>query len=1448
MDISRLKKMFAGVSAAAIMLSQVATAVAAYSDVPAGVWYEDAVSAFADAGYLDSTQTRFRGQENANRAEFVKLVVELNGGVINTAPAVPSFDDVATGAWYYKYFEEAGKEGWVRGDGSCFGKHPCYARPSANINRAEAAAIIVRAFGLESAGSAPQFVDNPSGQWYTSDIQTAADHCVLQGDDSTGRVRPSDKMNRAEMVVMLHRVDQGLTYGADCGSVVISTPKVKQAVSTSAMVVEVQFNVSVDETAAKDKSHYTVTGSPELMIDSVKLTSKDMVELTLASAMDAGKTYTLTVVDMLTTDGKKFSDSVTFSGYTSVVIGNGTLEATLNAKNPVGDTVPKGAQGIVFTSVDLTATSDDVILENLTVLHEGFGNAVDFSGIYAVVDGARVTRKRTIDTQSYTATIRFTTPLRIAAGKTVTLNITGDLTTSATTASEHSLTVELPTDIVSNAKSVTGNFPLKGKAFRVAAVSSGAVSIAYRSVTPASIKVGDKGVNIGKWEIAINSTEDQTLYSMTVENDGTASDGDFTDIVLRRSDGTVLSKTVVATVGDFATLVFDPPFTVLSGDKITMNLVANIKGGAAKNVKIHFDESGDIFAVGSLYGYGINGQLYGSAIQLPTETSTLPATVTIDAGQFTISIDGPVTQQYTRKDKNAVLANVWFETGGEDVDVENLFFLIQGTTSTGASFKGGRGGIPTVADAISEALEKVEIRNTTTGRTVSGVKLTTAASFGVGVAALGTGTGTFQIYRFDDFIVKGKEKYEFRVNFIDNLATSTLAAPINGDKFRIHICGEATHKLSSNSLIANTTGCTLGGFFASTVTAYQMKITGVSTNDRIGDYRPGGTLTGNFQEIKTAGLTITGKQTATADVTVKNAKNVTLLRFEGRASEAADVLITDLIFESVTSSSLIAGSNYAIWVDTNDDGVVDTILQKGVASQSSAITFDKMTGGGYVIPKQKSVVFEVHSDIAASFASADTQLRIQFDTGATFIQAEQVNDGTSLSGIGPKRPADTYFTTAPFDVSPHGTASSDIQVKMQDAVLYTLRSQGDLYVTKSSTPVRSRQLLGGTLADEILRLQFHAEYEDIDVTDLVFTGSGAVSSNTFATSVDRLELYKVGATTPFAYANVSGCGTDAVAARSMCAKMKSQEFIVPKGSNTNILIRPRMRTDIDGAVSGTGIIINLDPTASTSTGSVRARGLLSSNNLSSNDGNSTPAGEVFIGLASAITSANLKIAGGFNQIVLSKVTAITNADPNANGTAIPTGTARAIAQFKFATAAAGNLKNGTNKWTLSGVIFNINATNVQLGTADNTATATSTFKLYNKADPTIKATCTGSGGTVTNSPNVASPKAQSGALTVRCGALMATSVNTEIDPGTDVTFVLEANVTNGKVSNSSTSTLQVSLQSFTDDPKATVFGSSVSGKSNLTWVDKDNAALTSTSVFKWIEYPDTTVNGTSYNG
>lgn len=1429
MDLSRLKKALAGVSVAAVSLTNMGAALAAYSDVPAGVWYEDAVNAFVDAGYLDATQARFRGGDNANRAEFVKLVVELNGGILSTPPAVPSFNDVATGAWYYGYFEEAGKEGWVRGDGDCYGSQPCYARPSANINRAEAAALITRSFGLEPTGAAAQFVDNPSGQWYTDVIQTAADYCVLQGDDATSRVRPGDNMNRAEMVTMLYRVDQGLVYGVDCGGDDMSgEPMITDVVATSATTVEVEFNTALDPEAAEDTGAYGVANGTDLPVGSAELLDGDLVELTLDDALEPNQEYTLTVDALLTADGWEFSDALGFTGYSPVVTGDGILEVSLSTSNPVTDTVPKGAVGVVMLSVDFTASCDDgVVIEDLTVLHEGFGDELNIDGLYAAIDGARVTRKRTIDSEDQTAELRFSSPLVVDPCETVTVDIVADFGATAATSGEHNLVVELASDVISNAQDVKGNFPVRGNTFRVAAVASGVVTVEYRTVTPDEVEVGDSGVVVGKFEVSVDSVEDQTFYSMTLEQNSSASDGDISNLAIRRTDGTVLTNTVSSTVGDFVTLVFDPPFTVLEGDKITLEIIADVVGGAGDSVIFHFEENSDIFAVGSLYGYGVNGQLYGSQITLPTETAALPDTVNIDAGEFTIGIDGPATQDYTRDDNDAVLANIEFQTGGEKIDVKDMFFLVQVQTVTGAALGPdggacGTAGCPTktaTADAhVSTVVEDVEIRNTTTGRTIDGVRLTDSGTSGD--TTTGGETGTWQIYRFDDFIVHGDEDWEFRVDFIDNGAGKH---PLNGDKFRVHLCGEPTHILSAGSLTANTTTCDFGGLITAS-TAYQMEVEGLSTGDKVGDVRPRGNIAGNFHRIANATLTIAVKQLNTTDTSVENATDINLLRFEARAGEAEDILFTKAVFEA-QSGSLLNIQNYSLWVDTDGDGVVDTILEDGVASQNSQIPFSDLAGGGFVIPAEETVIFEVHGDVASSLVNDDIRVRFATGTSVTYLEAEELDDGSNLSGL-------QLNGTC-------GSATCDIIVSTTSSTLWNLVQQGDLYVTKDSTPLRSRQLLGGALGEPVLRLQFHAENEDIDVTDLQFTSSGST-----ATTVDRLELFLDGAAEPFAFATVGGCGNDDVldvnpgnggaTVQTFCSNTESRQLVIPEGDDVDVLVRPRMKADTAGGTSGQDVqfFLTEQPIADEATGSgaVRARGDESSNNLVANDfpTDSTAEGEIFIGTSSA--GANAAIVGGKNVSVLAKITSITNANPDPNGTGVPTGVTP-FGQFKIAAASHTNSNNGLNDVVISGAVFNVTATNV--------AMSTSGFRLYNKADSTQGTTCTAytsAGGAIVTST-------YTGSMLVDCSGLVASVVNTEIDHGQDATFVLEGNVTNPQVAASAASTLQASLQNF-DSVTRTTYGVA-SGNSHLQWRDTDGGA---TNSFLWVEYPETTVNSTTYQG
>jgi len=1420
MDFIRIKKALAGVSVAAIALTQVGTAFAKYSDVPSGVWFEDAVQSFMDAGYLDATKAKFRPGDLANRAEFVKLVVELNGGILSTPPAVASFDDVATGAWYYGYMEEAGKEGWVRGDGNCYGKHPCYARPSSNINRAEAAALIVRAFNLESTGAAAQFVDNPSGQWYTNAVQTAADACVLQGDDSTGRVRPSDNMNRAEMVTMLHRVDQGLTYGVDCGSDDMDgAAMVKKAMAIGPKTVEVEFTAALDQDSAEDTDNYTVTGSPEVPVVSATLTDDSVVELSLGETMDAGHEYTLAVDGVMSADGDEISDSVSFTGYTELVKGDGILELSLSSSNPVGDTLPKGAIGAVMLSADLTASCDDsVSIEHVTVLHEGFGAVSDVDGVYAAINGARVSRKRTLDSEDQTADVRFSSPLQVDSCETVTVDFVADFISTATTAAEHNLVVELPSDVSSNAKDVEGNFPLRGNTFRIAAITSGIVTVAYRTVSPDQVEVGDTGVVVGKFEVSVNSTEDQTFYSMTLEQNSSVSDGDFTNIAIRRTDGTVLTNTVAQTVGDFITLVFDPPFTVLEGDKITLEVIADIVGGAGDSIIMHFEEASDIFAVGSLYGYGVNGQLYGSQIELPATDNA--DTVTIDAGEFTIGVDGPASQDFTRDDNDAILANITFKTGGEKIDIKDLYIAVQAASSTGAGLV--HTGTNDAYDNVHEILEDVEIRNTRTGRTIDGVRLTGANDLGSDT------TDTFQVYRFDDFVVSGDETWEFRVDFIDNGSGNH---PKSGDKFKIHICGEPTDILdASNNITDNTTGCSFGGLTTSSET-YQMRIEGLSTGDKVGDVRPRGNIAGNFHRIADATLNITVKSIGTTDTAVENAKNVNFLRFEARAGEAEDILLTKLILAADSGSGLNA-QNYTLWVDTDGNGTVDQVLESGVAAQGSSanatVTFSDLVGGGYVIPAEETVVFEAHGDIASSLSTTlGSHLQLRFATGSSnFIEAEELDDGSALSNIKQNPRA-------------CGSTSCDIIFTTVTSQRWKLVNQGDLFVTLDSSPLRNRQLLGGALGEGVLRVQFHAENEAIDVHGLNFASTGST-----ATSVDRLELYKEGESTPFALATTGSCGQRTVtrtnyvpaggSITTFCTSMQNRQLVVPEGQDVDVIVRPRLKTDVGGGTTNQIIALFIDPTkkaddGQTGSGAIRARGDESSNPLSANDGDPVAGGEIFIGLTSA-TAQNVAIIGKKNVSVMSKITSITNANPDANGSAIQTGLSN-IGQFKIAAAANGNSKDGLNDVILSGVIFDVNATNV--------AITASTFKIYNKADATNKVTCTAydDGGTA-----LATTYAHSGAMLVDCNGLAGSVVKTEIDQASDQTFVLEATITNANTS-ATNSSLQVSITNF-DAISNLTFGRS-SGNSHLAWRDTDQAGATT---FRWVEYPDTVVKSTSYSG
>ncbi|MDO8649219.1 MAG: DUF4215 domain-containing protein [Candidatus Peregrinibacteria bacterium] len=767
----------------------------------------------------------------------------------------------------------------------------------------------------------------------------------------------------------------------------------------------------------------------------------------------------------------------------------------------------------------------------------------------------------------------------------------------------------------------------------------------------------------------------------------------------------------------------------------------------------------------------------------------------VAATGLSISIDGPVQQYYTRQKKDAVLANIVLTPSNGGVELRRSFIAIEAATSDN---RGLATTNTSAYDNVHEILEDVELRNVRTGQTIRPTRLTLSEDLGTSTVQ------TYQIYYITGIVIDQKDTWEVRGDFIDN---SVANSPRNGDGVRVHMCTEPTDVNGR----PNPTGCTFGGLIKASI-AYQMIVVDSLTESPLSTVTPRGTITGNFHRIASATLSIAVKATGSTDTAVKNSKNVNLLRFEGRASEGGDVLLTRAQFVA-QAGSLLNAQNYMLWADTDQNSVVDTIIQRGVSSQGGKVTFDSITGGGFVIPREQTVLFEVHADIPASLTS--NELQLAFDTATlNYVEAERVDNGASLAGV-----------------STNGVCASscEINVFTTDSQRWILVSQGDLFVTKDTEPLRNRQLLGGTLADPVLRLQLHAENEAVDVTDLQFTSVGSRAS-----SVDRLELYKQGETSAFATATVSGCGSDqvptsyqGVSVTTFCSNTESNQLVVPEGSDVDVIVRPRMKSDVEGAVTGEQIQFFLSgrPVSNNSTGegAVRARGYESSNNLSANDGDNLAEGEVFIGTNAP--GANADIVGKKNVSVLAKITSITNANPDANGTDVPTGVSP-FGQFKIAAAAHSNSKNGMNKVVVSDLIFNVTATNVQLSATD--------FFFYNKGNSVTKHSCSvidGSNQTVTGTVQ--------GAFLVRCQGMNNGLVNVSIDQGTDHTFVLEGNILNAQVSSVSTSTLQVSLQNFNDMNLNGTFGAS---QSHIQWIDTD----TDTSAYQWIEYPETVVKSTSY--
>lgn len=111
-------------------------AVPTYSDVPASYWAYRYIEGLTAAGVVSGFGNgQFRPNDQLNRAQMVKMVVVASGTPLLN-PATPTYPDVPTSYWAYRYIETANELQWIGGfpDGRF--------RPDNSATRAELAKLI----------------------------------------------------------------------------------------------------------------------------------------------------------------------------------------------------------------------------------------------------------------------------------------------------------------------------------------------------------------------------------------------------------------------------------------------------------------------------------------------------------------------------------------------------------------------------------------------------------------------------------------------------------------------------------------------------------------------------------------------------------------------------------------------------------------------------------------------------------------------------------------------------------------------------------------------------------------------------------------------------------------------------------------------------------------------------------------------------------------------------------------------------------------------------------------------------------------------------------------------------------------------------------------------------------------------------------------------------------
>lgn len=278
--------------------------------------------------------------------------------------------------------------------------------------------------------------------------------------------------------------------------------------------------------------------------------------------------------------------------------GSSTCNANvaLNAASPAsnGQEVP-GLATAVLAMYDVTATSGDLLVDNLTLQRIGLGsdNAVNFVAMYTL-DGSRVSNSQSFNNDEE-AFISLNPKVTVAAGTTETFVVVAQVGSSALASNE-----EFAMRLVEFNSNCSVN--VEGGTFEVAAVDAAEIKIEEDGNID-DVDLGEMGAEVATFTIDNEDDSDVFITALTLRDEQNNADDNLSNFVLSHN-GNPLATTAMAN-GRYVTFQLATPFQIDDGDSEDFEVYADVIDGAGDMIEFIVERPLDVSGFDDTFGYGL---------------------------------------------------------------------------------------------------------------------------------------------------------------------------------------------------------------------------------------------------------------------------------------------------------------------------------------------------------------------------------------------------------------------------------------------------------------------------------------------------------------------------------------------------------------------------------------------------------------------------------------------------------------------------------------------------------------------------------------------------------------------------------------------------------------------------------------------------------------------------